>query len=124
MKRVVLFVAVLMLIKPLWPLAEYVVNYDYIVENLCENKDRPFLNCDGKCYLAKQLAKESEGTDKNPFESRISKTDIQFVVSFNVSFNLNSDDNNTAPLLNNFRTSPDLYSNLFQTVIAQPPEWA
>lgn len=55
-----------MLIKPLWPLAEYAVNYDYIVENLCENRDIPSLHCDGKCYLAKQLAKESEGSDKNP----------------------------------------------------------
>lgn len=124
MKQVVLFVAVLMLIKPLWPLAEYVVNYNYIVENLCENRDRPLMNCDGKCYLAKQLAKESEGADKNPFENRISTTDIQFVVSFHVSFNFNFNDLNTAPLLSNFRTSPDLYSNLFQTDIAQPPERA
>lgn len=124
MKQIVLFVAILMLIKPLWPLMEYVVNYDYIVENLCENKDRPFLECDGKCYLAKQLAKESEGTDKNPFEGRSSKTDIQFVVPFRVSFNFNSDDKDTAPLLNNFKISADLYSNLFRTDIAQPPERA
>lgn len=122
MKQVVLFVAILMLIKPLWPLAEYVVNYDYIVENLCENKDRPFLNCDGKCYLAKQLAKESEGADNNPFESKQSKTDIQFVVSFDTSFDLDLDNNGFSTLLNNFKTSQDLFSILFLTDIAQPPE--
>ncbi|HUH45701.1 MAG TPA: hypothetical protein VLZ54_01005 [Arenibacter sp.] len=124
MKQVVLFVAILMLIKPLWPLAEYVVNYDYIVENLCENKDRPFLNCDGKCYLAKQLAKESEGGDKNPFESRFSKTDIQFVVSFDASFHLEWDNTDYSTLLHNFKTPRDLFSTLFQTDLAQPPERA
>lgn len=122
MKQVVLFVAILMLIKPLWPLAEYVVNYDYIVENLCENKDKPFLNCDGKCYLAKQLAKESEGDDKNPFESRLSKTDVQFVISFDTSFNFDLGNQVFSTLLNNFKTSQDLFSALFLTDIAQPPE--
>src|SRR5690606_40650947 len=105
MKQVVLFVAILMLIKPLWPLAEYVVNYDYIVENLCENKDRPLLNCDGKCYLAKQLAKESEGADKNPFENRPSHTDIQFIVSFNTASHFGLEDSDFSTLLNNFITS-------------------
>lgn len=124
MKQVVLFVAVLMLIKPLWPLAEYVVNYDYIVENLCENKDRPSLNCDGKCYLAKQLAKESEGSDKNPFENRLSHTDVQFVVSFNTSCHLGLDNSDFSTLLNNFKTSQDLFSIVFLTDISQPPEQA
>lgn len=28
----------------------------YIVANLCENRNRPELHCDGKCYLAKRIA--------------------------------------------------------------------
>lgn len=67
---VILFVALTMLLKPLWPVADYIVNYDYIVNVLCENKDKPQLNCDGKCYLAKQFAKESEDNGNNPFEQR------------------------------------------------------
>ena len=67
---IILFVALTMLLKPLWPVADYIVNYDYIVNVLCENKDKPQLNCDGKCYLAKQLAKELEDDGKNPFEQR------------------------------------------------------
>lgn len=31
------------------------MNIDLIVEKYCENTDRPELNCDGKCYLAKTL---------------------------------------------------------------------
>lgn len=122
MKNVILFVAVLMLLKPLWPLAEYVVNYDYIIENLCENRDKPQLNCDGKCYLAKQLAKESEGKQKNPFDGEKSKTEIQHVVFFQdlSSFDLEICLNNSRHT--KFCTTQFLTSNLFVTDISQPPE--
>ena len=33
------------------------INQDRITEKYCENKNRPELECDGKCYLAKQLRK-------------------------------------------------------------------
>lgn len=63
----VLYVAIIMMVRPLWPVFEYIVNYDYIVNVLCENRDVPELNCDGKCYLAEQLSRESERNQKNPF---------------------------------------------------------
>lgn len=34
----------------------YLVDYDNISENHCENKDKPELQCNGKCYLNKQIA--------------------------------------------------------------------
>jgi UDP-N-acetylglucosamine pyrophosphorylase len=49
-----------MLLKPLVPVLEYACNYDYIASELCENKDNVVMGCNGKCYLMKQLAKESE----------------------------------------------------------------
>jgi len=33
----------------------YQLNIDIIIEKYCENTDRPEMNCDGKCYLAKTL---------------------------------------------------------------------
>jgi len=42
------------------PVYNYVVNYDYIVENLCENRDKPELSCNGKCFLAKELSKSEK----------------------------------------------------------------
>ena len=45
----------LAMVRPLVPLMEYVANYDYIATVLCENKDRPYLECNGKCYLEEQL---------------------------------------------------------------------
>ena len=45
------------MLRPVLPLIEYYANYDYIAEQLCENRDRPFLECNGKCYVAKEIQK-------------------------------------------------------------------
>lgn len=34
---------------------DYELRKDYIIQNFCVNKNRPELNCNGKCYLAKQI---------------------------------------------------------------------
>ncbi|WP_228451288.1 hypothetical protein [Chryseobacterium sp. ON_d1] len=56
-----------MVLRPLVPLMEYAVNYDYIVKVLCINKDRPEIHCNGKCYLSKELAKTSD-PESSPFQ--------------------------------------------------------
>ena len=40
--------------------AQYYANKDYIAKNLCENRAKPMMHCDGKCCLKKKLAKESK----------------------------------------------------------------
>lgn len=52
--------ALFMLFKPLLPVAEYVIYYDYIKNELCVNKDKPELQCNGKCHLAKELTRAME----------------------------------------------------------------
>lgn len=42
------------------PLLEYAVNYKYISTVLCENKEKPKLNCCGKCHVKKQIARAQE----------------------------------------------------------------
>ncbi len=49
-----------MLLKPVLPVVDYIVNYEYISKVLCINKAKPKLNCNGKCHLMKELAKTSE----------------------------------------------------------------
>ncbi len=49
-----------MFLKPILPVADYIINYDYISKVLCENKAKPELKCNGKCQLMKELAKASE----------------------------------------------------------------
>ena len=75
-----------MFAKPLWPVMDYMVNYDYIVNELCENKDKPEMECNGKCHLGKEVAKENSDSDANPFSGKTSKTEIpQVIISEKVS---------------------------------------
>ncbi|MEG0369429.1 MAG: hypothetical protein RR593_05460 [Hungatella sp.] len=55
-----------MVVRPLMPLAEYAVNYNYIVNTLCVNKSKPEIHCNGKCYLSKELAKTND-SETSPF---------------------------------------------------------
>lgn len=41
-------------------IAYYNINIEYIISELCENKDKPELKCNGKCYLKKKLGKADE----------------------------------------------------------------
>ncbi len=51
---------------------DYQLRKAYIVQNFCENKDRPQLKCDGKCYLAKRIAAAQEQDEKNAGQRFIS----------------------------------------------------
>ena len=44
------------------------LNRDFIAKTLCENRDRPQLNCDGKCYLAKKLKAQHDREDRETTE--------------------------------------------------------
>lgn len=54
--------------RPIVPVIEYNLNYDYISKVLCINKDEPELKCNGKCQLAKEIKKTLpiETSDKQP----------------------------------------------------------
>ena len=53
------------MLRPVMPLANYIINQNYIADFLCINKDKPELECNGKCYLADQLKKAAEEKEKN-----------------------------------------------------------
>lgn len=46
-------------------LAWYELNKDYVADVLCINKDKPDLQCNGKCYLNKQLKKADNLTGQS-----------------------------------------------------------
>lgn len=59
-KKMLLILSLLVFIKPVVPVFEYVINYEYIATVLCINKDKPEMHCNGKCHLMQELAKVSE----------------------------------------------------------------
>jgi hypothetical protein len=64
-----LFLAMqLPLINQWGTVAYYRVNQDYIAKNLCENRDKPKMNCNGQCYLVKQLIAAEEKEQKSNSE--------------------------------------------------------
>ena len=68
--------AIFILVKPFLPILDYVVNYDYIVKELCENKDKPAMNCNGKCHLMKELSKASDDDKQTPLEKKLNAKPI------------------------------------------------
>lgn len=43
----------------------YWLNQEFIAENLCENREQPQLECNGKCHLKKELDKDDERKQKD-----------------------------------------------------------
>ena len=44
----------------------YQMNMDFVIENFCENTDKPEMHCNGKCHLKKQIEQEENQKSENP----------------------------------------------------------
>lgn len=109
-----------MVFRPLIPLAEYAVNYDYIVNTLCVNKSKPELHCNGKCYLSKELAKANNDTESTPF-NKIKNSGPKILDIYILPDTTEiSCIEKTLPLHFNF-TYETVYSFLFLNHIFKPP---
>lgn len=81
MKNAFLLLGLLVLFRPIFPVVDYVVNYDYISKVLCENKTKPQMKCNGKCQLMKEMAKasESEKPLSQDKKAAIQESEILFI---------------------------------------------
>ncbi len=69
---------------------DFEIRRDYIVSNLCENRNRPMLNCNGKCYLAKKIAEAKKQEEKQAERDFLTKlfapaTDFSSTVTADLS---------------------------------------
>lgn len=64
-----LFIYLAVSFQPLMILLSYEVNYEYIKNVLCENKDNVKSCCKGKCYLNKEM-KKSDNESKEQILTR------------------------------------------------------
>jgi len=55
--------------------AGFELNRNYIAAKLCENRDKPWMHCNGKCYFMKKI-KQAE-TSKNAEERQAQKNLFQ-----------------------------------------------
>jgi hypothetical protein len=67
--------------------AGFELNRNYIATKLCENRNKPWLHCDGKCYFAKKVkqAEDKQASDERQSQKSlfqevyvISTTDVKF----------------------------------------------
>ena len=106
----------LAMVRPLVPIMEYYANYDYIANVLCENRDKPYLECNGKCYLEKQLKKTT--TSNHDHKSTIPQIDFdKYPISpldqFSYKFKDIRGFNSEQFYAHKF-TSKDFYNSLFK----------
>ena len=77
MKKFVVIIALTLFLKPIFPVIEYVVNYDYISKVLCVNIDKPVLECNGKCHLKKELAKEADANKPITPDKKVNTSQVE-----------------------------------------------
>ncbi|MFD2892038.1 hypothetical protein ACFS5J_08450 [Flavobacterium chuncheonense] len=120
MKKLLFIITLLFLLKPVLPFVEYVVNYEYIAMQLCENKSKPELKCNGKCHLVKELAKASENEKPLSQNKKNSNTEIEILFyntvtefQFNITENYTDKENKSSYL--------NLYQGNFSNLTFHPP---
>ena len=119
-KKILFLLALFMLLKPVLPVVEYIVNYEYITKVLCVNKAKPKMQCNGKCHLKKELAKASESetpisSNKKTAFQEVEVLFFEEIKSFNIRY-IYFDKNQF--LNTNYS---DLYSNLNSDSVFRPP---
>lgn len=111
----------MMLLKPIVPVFQYVINYEYISEVLCINKEKPEMHCNGKCHLMQELAKASEDdkplSEKKGHHSEVEVLFIEELASFDFTYQRQFAV--VAPL--NFYSN--LYSHIDCNSIFHPPSF-
>lgn len=69
--QILLILCFLMMAGPLLPYLEYFLNRNYIKNELCINRNKPDLECEGLCYLKTKLeTANKEGSIKNTVEDK------------------------------------------------------
>ena len=71
------------MLKPIAPFVEYAINYDYISKILCINKDKPAMNCKGKCQLMIKV-QEKQQNDYQSLKIHMEEYPVGFVKILNL----------------------------------------
>ncbi|SFC96761.1 hypothetical protein SAMN04487987_102290 [Algibacter pectinivorans] len=101
-------------------IAYFELNIDYIVETYCVNKDKPKLQCNGKCHLATQLSNNiSEKSSGSSYLNTLFETFVPVYFQINtINFTFLS---NTINFQNNWYYSNMLMS-FYQVKLDKPPQ--
>jgi hypothetical protein len=96
----------LVVLKPLFPLVDYALNKEYIAKNLCENRNKPKMHCNGKCHLMKQLKKANADVPSDGNTTKGNSNQEENVVHVNSLFSFNAE-------VSTSQTATNFYLNTF-----------
>ena len=120
MKMLFIIIATTILLKPAFPVLEYLVNYDYIATELCINKDKPEMHCNGKCHLAKEIAKTINTESSNPTEKKANTLQFEILYFQEIhSITFNGTTFSSHPKETTVYTN--IYQHLFSNATFRPP---
>lgn len=57
---------------------DFYANQDYIAKNLCINRDKPKMNCAGRCQLCKRLDRENNDEKNMPERKQENRSEVVF----------------------------------------------
>lgn len=119
-KKILFLLALMMLLKPVLPVVDYVVNYEYISKVLCVNKAKPKMECNGKCHLMKELAKTSESETPISSNKKVASHELEILFFEEIkSFKITPIYLDKNQFLNS--NYSDLYSYLNSDSVFRPP---
>lgn len=96
-------------------LADFYLNRDYIVKNICENRNKPQMHCNGKCHFKKQLQKEEQQQQQNNNRTNKGNSPVLFCNSIQVYVYPNS------IILKSYSFYTSSLSSSFQLALLRPP---
>jgi hypothetical protein len=70
--------------------AGFDINQKYIASTLCENRDKPEMHCNGKCYLAKKI-KQAEEKERSQEQQSQKNRFQEALITYKYKFNFASD---------------------------------
>jgi len=120
MKYTILVVVFVMMLKPVLPVCNYILNYDFIVKELCENKEKPEMKCNGKCHLMKEMAKNAESEKPLSTKKAHQELEVLFVAvieTFSVKSGYDIEITQVSNMYNN------LYVSTYRNRIFHPPSF-
>jgi len=97
-------------------IANYYLNKDYIAKNLCENRDKPQMHCNGKCHLCKQLNKTENNNQKSGIVKDVT---VEYFATPYFSFTIPA--YNITDEQQQYLFAPQTYSFQFAPSILRPP---
>lgn len=110
------FIIFTIALRPVLPLLNYAVNYDYIVNNLCEKRYSVESDCKGKCFVKKEFVKTE---NQSPIDQKIKIASIDvFIINEVVGF-LNTDEDLFLKKVN--PVSDNLHASHYFSRIFHPP---